>query len=64
MYMDFARSVVSSQGFGHYTRLASPSNFPCFFIAYLNTASESGKIHSNVKQRFEQGDPVSEEVSH
>ena len=53
--MDFSESLMKSQGHGTYRRLES-RNLPFLFLAYLADPSDSGKMHSTVRQRFDQGD--------
>ena len=43
-------------GYGNYTPL-STDNLPPFFLAYCPDPSDSGRIHSNVKQKWLNGDP-------
>jgi glucuronokinase len=57
MYMDFDRELMEQQGYGRYERL-DHRLLPSLYMAYREElAGESGKIHSNVRQRFQQGDP-------
>jgi glucuronokinase len=57
MYMDFGRELMAKQGYGRYERL-DHRLLPNLYMAYREElAGESGKIHSNVRQRFQQGDP-------
>ena len=55
MYMDFERSLVEGRGYGLYERLPV-SNLPRLWLAYLGDPSNSGKIHSDVKQRWKAGE--------
>uniref|UniRef100_A0A7S3AL00 GHMP kinase C-terminal domain-containing protein n=1 Tax=Haptolina ericina TaxID=156174 RepID=A0A7S3AL00_9EUKA len=55
MYMDFDRELIESQGHGRYERLPT-ANLPPLWLAYLSDPSNSGKIHSDVKNRWLQGD--------
>eukprot|EP00731_Ephydatia_muelleri_P011967 Em0006g861a len=55
VYMDFSKSIMDSQGHGMYEHLPI-GNLPPLWLAYLADPSDSGKIHSNVKQRWLQGD--------
>ncbi len=61
--MDFAKELMSRQGHGTYTKLPV-SMLPAgrFFIAYRNDPSESGKIHSTVRQRYNDGDKAVHEA--
>ena len=56
--MDFAKELMEANGFGDYTTLGIdllPKGL--FFLAYSSDPSDSGKIHSNVKERYLEGDP-------
>mmetsp|Transcript_30139 Transcript_30139/g.84930 ORF Transcript_30139/g.84930 Transcript_30139/m.84930 type:complete len:639 (-) Transcript_30139:115-2031(-) len=55
MYMDFAEEYVKNRGYGEYTRLPV-ENLPPLWLAYLPDPSNSGKIHSDVKARWKQGE--------
>jgi glucuronokinase len=55
VYMDFNQAVMESQGYGAYVMM-DYSSLPQLWLAYLSDPSDSGKIHSNVKQRWLQGD--------
>lgn len=55
--MDFSKSIMTSQGFGSYEPLLLEADaLPQFFLCYLSDPSDSGKIHSNVRARFEAND--------
>lgn len=57
VYMDFDRAALESVGHGRYENLplaALPQDR--LFIAYRADPSDSGKIHSTVKQRWLEGD--------
>jgi glucuronokinase len=57
MYMDFARHLLETRGYGQYERLAT-ALLPPLFVAYVaDPGGESGKIHSDVRRRWEAGDP-------
>jgi glucuronokinase len=57
VYMDFNRELMETQGYGRYERL-DHKLLPNLYMAYReDLAGESGKIHSNFRQRFQQGDP-------
>lgn len=57
VYMDFDRELMSRQGYGRYERLDA-GLLPNLYMAYREElAGESGKVHSNVRQRWQQGDP-------
>mmetsp|Transcript_1685 Transcript_1685/g.5771 ORF Transcript_1685/g.5771 Transcript_1685/m.5771 type:complete len:215 (+) Transcript_1685:474-1118(+) len=55
MYMDFAEELVEPRGYGRYERLPA-ENLPPLWLAYLPDPSNSGKIHSDVKARWKQGE--------
>ena len=58
VYMDFSRELVESCGYGSYRRLDCQkfmAELP-LFIAYESRPSDSGKIHSSVRQRWLSGD--------
>jgi glucuronokinase len=58
VFMDFNRSVMGKQGFGHYEGLNADC-FPAFYIAFRMNLSEGTEItHNNLRARFEIGDPV------
>lgn len=60
MYMDFDRALMESRGSGRYERLDSRL-LPPMYLAYVLDPSDSGKIHSDVRRRWNEGDP---EVRH
>jgi glucuronokinase len=56
MYMDFDRQLMETRGFGAYERL--PREWlPPLFLAYVLEPSDSGVIHSDVRRRWDEGDP-------
>mmetsp|Transcript_7178 Transcript_7178/g.11439 ORF Transcript_7178/g.11439 Transcript_7178/m.11439 type:complete len:644 (+) Transcript_7178:323-2254(+) len=55
VYMDFSKDHMERLGHGIYTKIPVVKNLP-FFIAYRADPSDSGKIHSDVKQRWLNGD--------
>lgn len=60
VHMDFNKELLLSSNHGVYSRLnmkESISSMP-LFIAYEARPSDSGKIHSSVKQRFLNNDPI------
>ncbi|KAJ3372399.1 hypothetical protein HDU91_003445 [Kappamyces sp. JEL0680] len=57
MYMNFDRALMEARGYGEYTALDARL-LPRVWIAYVKTPKDSGKVHSNVKSRFLNGDPV------
>ncbi|XP_048588400.1 glucuronokinase 1 isoform X2 [Nematostella vectensis] len=56
VYMDFSASLMEMQGHGDYIPLDVRSS-PPLWLAYYTDPSDSGKIHSNVRERWNQGDP-------
>ncbi|XP_064424777.1 glucuronokinase with putative uridyl pyrophosphorylase [Latimeria chalumnae] len=56
VYMDFSKDLMDRQGYGNYTRMDIRCA-PPFWIAYLGDPSDSGKIHSDVRHRWLNGDP-------
>jgi glucuronokinase len=57
VYMDFSRDLIESRGYGEYTPL-DPALLPPLFMAFDATLSEpSGIVHSNIRQRWEAGEP-------
>jgi len=57
MFMDFQQDLIESRGYGEYERLPT-ANLPFLWLAYLSDPSNSGKIHSDVKARWKNGDQV------
>ncbi|KAJ1175301.1 hypothetical protein NDU88_000589 [Pleurodeles waltl] len=57
IYMDFSKDLMDKQGFGQYEYM-DPSHLPPFWLAYLRDPSDSGVIHSDVRQRWLSGDPT------
>ncbi|CAB4000848.1 glucuronokinase 1-like [Paramuricea clavata] len=55
VYMDFHKDFIEKQGYGNYIHL-SVDHMPKLWLAYVTDPSDSGKIHSNVRQRWNQGD--------
>ncbi|HIE52950.1 MAG TPA: hypothetical protein EYP85_14455 [Armatimonadetes bacterium] len=55
VYMDFSEELMKQDGHGHYEPL-DPGLLPDLFLAYISEPTESGKIHSDVRFRWEQGD--------
>ena len=62
--MDFDKDHFDAHGHGVYEVLP-PSQLhaalPLLFLAYCDTPSDSGKIHSDVKTRWHAGDPAAVE---
>ena len=53
--MDFSKDLMSSQGHGAYVPL-NPELLPRLWLIYCHNPSDSGKVHSTVKQRWLAGD--------
>jgi hypothetical protein len=57
VYMDFAQKLLKGRGYGAYERLnASVLPKDLFFLAFSMEPSDSGVIHSTVKERWNGGD--------
>jgi len=60
VFMDFNEEYMKAHGYGKYERLPRSSfDWLCtlpFFIAYEADPSDSGKIHSNIRARWDAGD--------
>ena len=59
--MDFSKELMQSQGHGNYSLLKA-KNLPFLFLAYLSNPSDSGKIHSNVRELYDAGDATVKEA--
>lgn len=58
VYMDFDRQLLESRGYGRYEPL-DPALLPSLFIAYDTRLGEGSEVfHNNIRERFENGDPV------
>uniref|UniRef100_A0A8C8GT02 Glucuronokinase 1-like n=1 Tax=Oncorhynchus tshawytscha TaxID=74940 RepID=A0A8C8GT02_ONCTS len=55
VYMDFSKQLMDEQGYGDYIPM-DMSSLPPFWLAYLSDPSDSGRIHSNVRQRWLNGE--------
>jgi len=55
VYMDFSENLMLEQGHGNYEFL-DPNLMPNLFLAFIADPGDSGKIHSDVQFRYEQGD--------
>ncbi len=56
VYMDFARHLMDSRGYGEYERL-EPSLLPNVYLAYRTSLSEGTEVfHNNVRERWNSGD--------
>lgn len=56
VYMDFDKSRFKRRGHGKYTPLP-PELLPRLWLVYCDNPSDSGKVHSDVKRRWLEGDP-------
>jgi len=57
VYMDFARHLLDTQGYGAYEPLPKDS-LPNLFVAYSEEHAEGTEVtHSDLRSRFERGDP-------
>ncbi|XP_075938122.1 glucuronokinase with putative uridyl pyrophosphorylase isoform X3 [Anarhichas minor] len=57
VYMDFSKKLMEEQGYGSYVSM-DMSGLPPFWLAYLSDPSDSGRIHSNIRQRWLSGEPL------
>ncbi|KAJ4935957.1 hypothetical protein JOQ06_017482 [Pogonophryne albipinna] len=57
VYMDFSKNLMAEQGYGNYVSM-DMSGLPHFWLAYLSDPSDSGRIHSNIRQRWLSGEPL------
>ncbi|XP_077962344.1 glucuronokinase with putative uridyl pyrophosphorylase isoform X4 [Gasterosteus aculeatus] len=57
VYMDFGKKLMEEQGYGNYVSM-DMSGLPPFWLAYLSDPSDSGRIHSNIRQRWLSGEPL------
>lgn len=56
VFMDFARELIESRGYGEYERLDADS-LPNLFIAYRTDKTEGSEVfHNNVRDRWNHGD--------
>ena len=56
VYMDFAKDIMSRQGYGSYEPL-DPKLLPRLYMAYRDDLGEpTEKFHNNIRLRFEQGE--------
>jgi glucuronokinase len=56
VYMDFAKPLMDSRGYGEYERL-EPSLLPNVYLAYRTSLSEGTEVfHNNVRERWNSGD--------
>ncbi|KAK9052386.1 hypothetical protein SSX86_029015 [Deinandra increscens subsp. villosa] len=55
VYMDFNKTSMNKNGYGNYTQLDT-SLLPPLHLIYAENPSDSGKVHSAVRQRWLDGD--------
>jgi glucuronokinase len=63
MYMDFDQDLVTARGYGRYERL-DHALLPPLYLAYVLDPSDSGKIHSDVRRRWNEGEPEVRQAMH
>ncbi|TDB65889.1 mevalonate kinase family protein [Arundinibacter roseus] len=57
VFMDFDQKLIENQGHGYYERIP-PHTLPKLYVAYnTNLSKVSGKVHSDVRARFDRGEP-------
>ncbi|XP_069039138.1 glucuronokinase with putative uridyl pyrophosphorylase isoform X1 [Lepisosteus oculatus] len=56
VYMDFGKELMEGKGYGEYIPM-DMNCLPPLWLAYLGDPSDSGRIHSNVRQRWLNGEP-------
>ncbi|XP_028319573.1 glucuronokinase with putative uridyl pyrophosphorylase isoform X3 [Gouania willdenowi] len=57
IYMNFSKELMDKQGYGNYVSM-DMRKLPQFWLAYLSDPSDSGSIHSNIRQRWLSGEPL------
>jgi glucuronokinase len=55
VFMDFDQSYMSAHGHGRYQPLP-PALLPRLWLIFCDNPSDSGKVHSDVKRRWLEGD--------
>jgi glucuronokinase len=64
VYMDFQKDLMTTRGYGEYERL-DPVLLPNMYLAYRTSLSEGTEVfHSNVRERWNRGDPEVVEAMH
>ena len=56
MFMDFSADILQRDGHGRYEPVEPCELLSHFWLAYLSDPKDSGKVHSNVKVRWLNGD--------
>lgn len=57
VFMDFAQELMTARGYGTYTRI-DPHLVPPLFIAFAPADGDTGAVHSDVRMRWNAGDPA------
>ncbi|KAK9833238.1 hypothetical protein WJX84_010404, partial [Apatococcus fuscideae] len=57
VYMDFGEQHMKQSGRGRYTPLDA-ALLPQLLVVVANSPSDSGKVHSDVRERWKRGDPA------
>ncbi|KAM4566307.1 glucuronokinase with putative uridyl pyrophosphorylase isoform 4-T4 [Odontesthes bonariensis] len=57
IYMDFSKRLMEEHGYGNYVSM-DMTELPQFWLAYLSDPSDSGRIHSNIRQRWLSGETM------
>lgn len=55
VYMDFSKELMQSKNHGLYESIPT-HNLPKFWLAYLSNPSDSGRIHNDVRKRYDLGE--------
>ena len=64
MFMDFGRSRMNTDGYGLYEHI-DPAALPPLFVAYRPELAEaSGVVHSDLRRRWDEGDPKVAQAMH
>ena len=57
VFMDFAKELLDSRGYGNYTHVETPK-LPPLFVAYHDNLSEGTEItHNDLRSRYNRGEP-------
>eukprot|EP00759_Apiculatamorpha_spiralis_P053073 PhF_6_TR6093/c0_g1_i2/m.8936/K16190/GLCAK; glucuronokinase len=57
VFMDFSKDLLDSRGHGHYEYIDCAKDIVSkFFLVWAPDPSDSGKIHSDVRERYKRGD--------
>jgi glucuronokinase len=64
VYMDFSKTIMNKQGYGHYEEM-DPKLLPPLFIAYRADLGEPTEVfHNNIRDRFNRGEKMVVEAMH